>query len=236
TERCAALFEQPDALEPIETLRKLRLAVMFGDYHAPRRNQARHIEIFQSAQVLGRFGVRRIEKYKICQDAPRGEPIKTALDVRFDHFRSTTDLERGEVFPDEARGSSMRFYENHFTRPAAKCFDSDRAGSRVEIEEQRFLYSRAKHVEERLAKPVACGAQAQRTRPLQPAAAIISGDHAHGAASFRDYPTEASRYRFCQAGLRDSRRATTSSAPARSSARAKASRRAASKSSRSRSG
>src|ERR1700730_14984066 len=95
-----------------------------------------------------------------------------------------------KILPNEFSGRRVIFNEQDVDGAAADGFDANRAGTSEKINELRAGDLRAKNVEERFAETVAGGAQRRAVETLQDAAAISSGDDAHGVQSSRYGPID----------------------------------------------
>src|SRR5450432_2823512 len=80
----------------------------------------------------------------------------------------------------------MIFDEGGVSGAAAKGFDADGSGAGEDVEEAGAGNAATEHVEEGFAQAVAGGAEGEAFEAFEDAAAIGSGDDAHGFASSAD--------------------------------------------------
>ena len=80
----------------------------------------------------------------------------------------------------------MIFDEGRVSGAATEGFDADRSGAGENVEEARAGNTSAEHVEESFAETVAGGAEGEAFEAFEDAAAIGSGDDAHGFTNSAD--------------------------------------------------
>ena len=97
-----------------------------------------------------------------------------------EHGRARTNIERFQVAANQRRGGRVIFDEDDFACAAAQCLDAHGAGSRKEIDESRPVNCIAQDIEKGFAQTITGGPEREALQALEDAAAVGSGDNAHG--------------------------------------------------------
>jgi len=189
TERSIALLQDAKAGERSYVNGKVKLLVVFRDDDAAGRKERSRSKNSQHALILSSGRVRRIEKDKIeCGTGfflLCGQHLQTAEGVGAEHGRTGAHAERFQVFPNQRRGGRMIFDEDHFRGTAAEGFDAHRARPRKHINKSRSRHRRTQHIEKRFAQTITRGTESGASEAFQDAAAIGSGNDAHGIATLQ---------------------------------------------------
>ena len=138
--------------------------MVFDDDDATRGDEVRGVKECEDFLVVGGFFVGWIEEEEIGEQAAGGNFFQAAQSWGLDQLRGGPNVERFEIFADQARGFGARFDEDCFARAAADGFDAYGAGSGEEVNEEGIFYGRAENVEEGFAQAIAGGAKALRAR------------------------------------------------------------------------
>jgi hypothetical protein len=93
--------------------------------------------------------------------------------------RARPDAEGIEIGANQGGGGAAVFDEDGPARAAAERFDSNRAGSGIEIGEGGAFNARRQNVKQRLAKAVRRGARVEAGQGFENSSAKLAGDDAH---------------------------------------------------------
>jgi hypothetical protein len=186
TERSIALLEDAKAGKRAGVSGKVKLFVVLRDNDAAGHKERSRSKNSQHAFVLFSRCIGRIDENKIERPVVRrvhsGELFKSAQGVGPKHGCTGAHVERFQVFANQRDGRRMFFDEDDFRSAAAERLDAYRTCPRKNINESRACDCRTEHIEKSLPQTVAGGTQCEVFGAFQDAAAIGSGNDAHGIA------------------------------------------------------
>ncbi len=169
------------ALQAPGALARIKMLVVLGNDDSTFRQQLQSGNQAQRFLVGAFHFVRWIEEAESAAHPSRREFTQSLRRTLLQNLAALRDLQRGEIFADDADRLAAALDEVNLCRAAAQRLDADRTGSGEQIDEDRAfeIARRRKHVEQCLFEPVIGGTGIKPGQRLQGPAAKLSGDHSH---------------------------------------------------------